>query len=196
MRLVELLSFTPVPLRAQHNGWTPARQQRFILSLARGLDVGGAARVVGMSRQSAYRLRDRAGAESFAAAWDRAQAFARTAASAGRSPLPAFGGIETILVPRHYRGRFVGFVQREDTAGAMRLLGQLDRFAERLGDANSDHATDEFLEGYLDGLARSDRSDTMLPANASISSLPAGVEAGLDACPDGPPPYARTRKGV
>jgi hypothetical protein len=194
MTLDELLRFTPVPLRAQHNGWSPARQQRFILSLARGLDVSEAARMLGMTRQSAYRLRERTGAESFAAAWDRVQAFARKAASIRRSPMAGFGGIETILVPRHYRGRFVGFVQREDTAGAMRALGKLDRLAEKLGDVNSGYATDEFLEGFLHGLSRSDRSDTMPLANGSASSIPASLAAGLDACPNGPPPYARTRK--
>jgi hypothetical protein len=178
MTLDELLRFTPVPVRAQHNGWCPARQQRFILSLARGLDVSEAARALGMTRQSAYRLREKAGAESFAAAWDRVQAFAREAASVRRSPMAGLGGIETVLVPRHYRGRLVGFVQREDTAGAMRALGQLDRLAEKLGDVNSDYATDEFLEGYLHGLSRSDRSDTMRPANPSTSSIPGKPRSG------------------
>src|SRR3546814_5900330 len=39
--------------------------------------VGQAARAVGMGRRSAYRLRDRPGAESFAQAWDRAIAMGR-----------------------------------------------------------------------------------------------------------------------
>jgi len=162
MDLPDLLRFDPVLLRAQHNGWTPALQLRFILALARGAGPGEAARALGRTRQSVYRLRRKAGAESFAAAWDRAQAFARNAAAAGRSLSATCGGIETIMVPRYYRGRLIGFVQREDLAGAMRLLGRLDRLAERLGDVPHELATDEALEAFerLIG-AGSYRSDGM-----------------------------------
>jgi hypothetical protein len=62
--------FTPVPRRARRDGWTDARQQVFIAELARTGCVRKAALAAGMSRESAYRLRRRAGAESFAAAWD------------------------------------------------------------------------------------------------------------------------------
>ena len=147
MSLPDFLRFDPVPLRAQHNGWTPALQLRFILALARGAGPDEAARALGRTRQSAYRLRKKAGAESFAAAWDRAQAFARSV-RASRPRWSSFGGIETILVPRHYRGRLIGFVQREDVAGAMRVLGRLDRLAERLGDATDLRAASERLEVF------------------------------------------------
>jgi hypothetical protein len=65
-----LSSFTPVPVRARRDGWTAERQHAFIAALARTGCVGRAALEVGMSRESAYRLRRRRGAESFAAAWD------------------------------------------------------------------------------------------------------------------------------
>ena len=68
-----LLAFTPVPLdRRRSNGWTAAQQERFILALHVMGSVGQAAKAVGMSRQSAYNLRERAGAESFAKSWDAA----------------------------------------------------------------------------------------------------------------------------
>jgi hypothetical protein len=68
-----LLAFTPVPLdRRRSNGWTAAQQARFILALHVMGSVGQAAKAVGMSRQSAYNLRERAGAESFAKSWDAA----------------------------------------------------------------------------------------------------------------------------
>ncbi|HYD38664.1 MAG TPA: hypothetical protein VEA60_13690 [Allosphingosinicella sp.] len=127
------LDFTPVELRSQHNGWSPALQRRFVLALARGAGPGEAARNLGRTRQSAYRLRRRPGAESFAAAWDRALHFARGVRGARASAPLGFGAIETLLVPRFYRGRLIGFVQREDVAGAMRLLRRLDRLADRLG---------------------------------------------------------------
>lgn len=89
---------------------------------------------MGKPRQSAYRLRKQAGAESFSAAWDGAQAFARRLAAASSSPV-ANMGIETLLVPRTYRSRLIGFVRRENVAGALRTLQRLDRMAEGLGDA-------------------------------------------------------------
>jgi hypothetical protein len=134
MELPDFLAFTPIAVRAQHNGWSPELQRRFILALARGAGPGEAARSIGRTRQSAYRLRGRPGSESFAAAWDRALDFARSVRGAAAASPLGFGGIETLLVPRYYRGRLVGFVQREDTAGAMRLLRRLDRLADRLGD--------------------------------------------------------------
>jgi hypothetical protein len=63
--------FTPVPLdRVRANGWTPRRQRDFIAALAITGVVARAAKAVGMTRQSAQKLRDRPGAESFADAWD------------------------------------------------------------------------------------------------------------------------------
>jgi hypothetical protein len=67
------IPFTPVPFaRNQHNGWSPSQQRRFISALAVMGSVRHAAKAIGMGRASAYRLRERAGAESFASAWDLA----------------------------------------------------------------------------------------------------------------------------
>ena len=63
-------AFTPVPLRFRADGWTPLRQAAFLGALAETWSVAAAARAAGMSRESAYRLREKPGAESFAAAWD------------------------------------------------------------------------------------------------------------------------------
>jgi Homeodomain-like domain len=140
------LRFHPVPLRTRHDGWTAELQFRFILLLARGYGPSEAARQLGKSRQTAYDLRKKPGAESFAAAWDAAQAFAREARFAGSALPRGQFGLETVLVPRFYRGRLVGFVQREDHKGALRLLGQLDRISDRF---ESGVATSDF-EGLLD----------------------------------------------
>lgn len=73
------LSFTPVPQqRHRADGWTPETQANFVRALSAMGSVGKAARAVGMGRASAYRLRERPGAASFAAAWDRAIAAGRT----------------------------------------------------------------------------------------------------------------------
>ena len=74
------IPFTPVPrLRNRRNGWTEDRQRRFIAALARCGSVAGAARAVGLTARSAYRLLDADGADDFARAWDRAidEGFAR-----------------------------------------------------------------------------------------------------------------------
>ena len=69
----DYLSFTAVPMdRQRGNGWSPKQQERFILALEAMGSVGHAARAVAMGRASAYRLRERPGAESFAQSWDRA----------------------------------------------------------------------------------------------------------------------------
>jgi len=123
------LTFIPVPVRGRRDGWDEARQRRFVVQLARGLGVGEAAASVGMSRQTAYALRSRAGAADFARAWDGAVAFAqkRPALPPTFSRRALIDGVERLLVPRFYRGRLVGFIERDDVRGAMRTLGQLDR---------------------------------------------------------------------
>lgn len=62
----------PVPRKRRHDGWTPEKQRAFIETLADTGSVVGAARAVGLSKQSAYALRRSKGAEGFAAAWDAA----------------------------------------------------------------------------------------------------------------------------
>ena len=56
----------------RHDGWTAKRQLRFLDALARTRSVIKAAAAAGMSRESAYRLRDRKEGALFAALWDRA----------------------------------------------------------------------------------------------------------------------------
>ncbi len=72
------LDFTPVPMaRARHDGWSPERQRAFLTALAATGTASAAAKMVGMSRKSAYALRARPDATSFAEAWDQAISFGR-----------------------------------------------------------------------------------------------------------------------
>ena len=72
------LAFTPVPAqRCRADGWMPETQANFIRALEAMGSVGQAVRAVGMGRRSAYRLRERPGADSFAKAWDRALSMGR-----------------------------------------------------------------------------------------------------------------------
>ena len=64
--------FTPVATASRSDGWTPDRQRRFIAALGEHGGVAAAARSVGMTPQTANRLRKRPDAGSFAEAWDKA----------------------------------------------------------------------------------------------------------------------------
>ena len=65
--------WVPVRRRPRYDGWTPEKQRRFIETLADTGLVGHAAKSVGMSRESAARLRRAPGNEAFARAWDAAR---------------------------------------------------------------------------------------------------------------------------
>lgn len=55
----------------RHDGWTPERQLAFLAALSLTRSVTRSAAVVGMSRESAYRLRARPHGALFAARWDQ-----------------------------------------------------------------------------------------------------------------------------
>ncbi|WP_294295352.1 hypothetical protein [uncultured Sphingomonas sp.] len=113
------IAFTTVPMaRARHDGWSAERQQRFIVALGETGSVNAAARAVGSTRTSAYRLRGRPGAESFASAWDNALSRAR----AERFDTLFERATAGVLVPRRYRGEFVGTRHFHDNAAGLAAL--------------------------------------------------------------------------
>ena len=63
------------PERCRRDGWTAERQLRFLDTLARTRSISKAAAAATMSRESAYRLRERREGALFAALWDEALAF-------------------------------------------------------------------------------------------------------------------------
>lgn len=94
----------PAHLRTRRHGWTVERQLAFLAALVPTRSVTLAARAVGMSRESAYRLRHRAGL--FAALWDRALA----PAFAGESHNPPWTNGQLMrLLGNHYRRQTNGF---------------------------------------------------------------------------------------
>jgi hypothetical protein len=171
MAIPSFLYFRPVPVRARGDGWSPVLQVRFVLNLARGMGPSEAVRDLGRSRQSAYALRRKPGGEGFAAAWDSAMEFAREARAAPRPLGSLEGGLETILVPRYYRGRLVGFVQREDIGNARRRLAALDRIAARIGEFDDPSVPDfETLLDLIDPGRRAevDEVDANTPPRAPL----------------------------
>lgn len=125
--LVELtdgpIAFNPVPrLRKRRNGWTPETQRAFIDGLASCGCVARAARAVGMTPRSAYRLLESQGAESFAEAWD--QAIARGVEALRWNALDR--ALHGAWVPVVRRGRIVSFEHRRSDRLAIALLSGRD----------------------------------------------------------------------
>jgi hypothetical protein len=54
-----------VPDSARYNGWTAEKQKRFLTALSLGHPINRACDIVGMSRQSAYALRNAARGAAF-----------------------------------------------------------------------------------------------------------------------------------
>ncbi|OJW60015.1 MAG: hypothetical protein BGO57_05075 [Sphingomonadales bacterium 63-6] len=121
-------AFSPVPLRARADGWTPARQAAFLAALAITRCVAKAARRVKMARETAYRLRGKPGAGSFAAAWDKVMGKApqegrRKVTGEERLQRALFG----LLKPVIYRGQHVGTTRKADNSALLGHLAQIDR---------------------------------------------------------------------
>lgn len=119
------LAFVPVPVKPRRDGWTPERQLAFILRLALLGGVSAAATAVGMSRESAYRLRDHPEAESFAAAWDKAQGWGRGRAADLATDRAIHGEKREV----HYRGRKIGEYVRHDNRLLIAALNRLPPLA-------------------------------------------------------------------
>jgi hypothetical protein len=90
--------FEIAPTRKRHAGWTAERQRKFIEHLALTGNVGEACAVVGVASSSAYRLKNKAGAESFSRAWDAAVRLAGTRLTAVLLDRALNGRVE-----RHYK---------------------------------------------------------------------------------------------
>ena len=110
------LPFTPVSLLGRRKGWAPPRQIAFVAALRDCGSVTGACRAGGLGWRSAYRLRARAAAHSFATAWGKALAHRRHPRPSSNR---AIGGIAT---PITYRGRAVGERRRYDNRLATLIL--------------------------------------------------------------------------
>jgi hypothetical protein len=118
------IDFTPVPrLRRRRDGWSEQRQRVFIAALALCGTVSAAARAVGSTARSAYRLLDAPGADSFAAAWDAAidQGYARMQAEALERALKG------AFVPVYRRGKLAQVEHRRCDKLAIALLNGQDR---------------------------------------------------------------------
>lgn len=108
------------------DGWSPERKTRFLDRLAATGNVRAAAARVGMSRDSAYRLRRRDGL--FARGWAAALVQARESSV----ELLADKATEGIEEEIWYRGEFMGTKRRFDGRLLLAHLARLDRMVDEL----------------------------------------------------------------
>jgi len=108
----------------RHDGWSPNRQAAFLQALAATHNVSAAARSVGLSRQSAYKLRARLKGQAFDMAWEAAfqSSFDRLAEVAMER---ALNGVE---VPHYWKGELIGTFRRYDERLTVALLDMRERF--------------------------------------------------------------------
>lgn len=109
------------------DGWTPERIRIFLHTLAETGVVEDAAAAAGISRQSAYRLRNSERGRAFRLAWGVASRLARTRLADDVYRRAVYGSVETIR-----RGEEVIQRHRHDDRLAMAVLARLDRI-EREG---------------------------------------------------------------
>jgi hypothetical protein len=113
-RRLRVPAFYPVPTRTRRDGWTIARQADFLGMLAETGSVIGACEAVGISRKSAYQLRARPGAESFAAAWDAALgARPRKVTPPARDFLGCHPLVRLVMFRGRYRGSWYNALDGE-----------------------------------------------------------------------------------
>jgi hypothetical protein len=140
-------NFVPVPLRERSDGWTPARQVAFIEALAQTACVDQAARSVGLSARSAYKLRQHAFAAPFRRAWDQAIEYAvQRLADAALSR-----AIHGVARPVFYRGEQVGERRYYDERLTQFILARRD--PARWGKAIDTLAFNDIGDGLAMGLA-------------------------------------------
>jgi hypothetical protein len=112
--------WVPVRRRPRYDGWTEEKQRRFIEVLADTGLVSAAAKAVGLTRETAYRLRRSAHGAAFARAWDAARdhaggfvedvAFERAIEGVEHNVYDEYG--EVVCTKRVYNDRLLMFLLR------------------------------------------------------------------------------------
>jgi hypothetical protein len=157
------LAFDPVQLRARLDGWTAEKQRAFVEELAECGVVKEAAARVGMSEQSAFNLRRRAGSESFNLAWEAA---VRLGAERLRSI--AYERAVTGTVKRtYYKGEVVGEDRVFDNRLLVYLLGKTEPVADGFQVRDVARNWESWMQAIEDGL------DKPMPALDSGETSPA-----------------------
>ena len=183
-------SFTPVAVRARHDGWTPQKQHDFIAALGESGCVEEACAAVRMSARSAYKLRARPDASTFRQAWDVALDYAiRRLGDVALSRAlhgvsrPVFYQGEQIGERRHYDERLTMFLLRY--RDPVRYGAWLDSMEARRHPDGPGIVLAHALNRVLDaGFGVEDE-----PAESDPAALPRALDQGPPPRPPEPPPY-------
>jgi hypothetical protein len=182
---------TPAPDGSTRvDGWSLDKQAAFLRALSATHSVSEAAKSVGRSRQSAYRLRSRLKGQPFDLAWE--VAFHHSYDVLAHAALDrALNGVE---VPVFFQGEQVGSYRRFDERLTVALLGRFTLGGNpvfgRLGPVAERHARDfESLLGRLEageavetGALAPDDPGELEALARSFSSI---AEHGVSPCPSG-----------
>ncbi|KPP87965.1 hypothetical protein [Erythrobacter sp. HL-111] len=157
--------------KIREDGWTLATQAAFLRALSATHSVTEAARSVGRSRQSAYRLRSRLKGKPFDLAWE--VAFHHSYDVLAHAALErALNGVE---VPVYYQGEQVGSYRRYDERLTVALLGRFTLGGNpnfgRLGPMAERHARD--FEALLEKVEAGEEVET----GAASPDDPGEIEA-------------------
>ena len=154
--------YTPPPFLPREHGWTPERQSRFLAAIAEGCTVEAACRVVGLSVNSAYKLRRSAAGAAFALGWNGALLIHR-------------GALADSLLARAHDGQEVTWTKADgqetkrhffDNRLGLAMLTRLDRIAEAQKAEGSDHAAQLVAQDF-DGFLAMMQKDAS-PARAGL----------------------------
>ncbi|MFL6751996.1 MAG: hypothetical protein ACJ8FL_02045 [Sphingomicrobium sp.] len=158
-----IIPFEPAQLRPRHDGWTAERQIAFIEKLADCGSVSAAAKHVGMSRESARKLRRRPCGRAFRDAWDAALDCGYAEVEEAAMERSKKG----VARPIFFKGEQVGEWRDFDERLTMFLL----RFRRR-----------HRFGPEADSLPR---APTGIPGRDPDAQIPFDPEAELDGCLDG-----------
>lgn len=153
----------------RHDGWSLDKQVAFLRALSATHSVSAAARSVGMSRQSAYRLRSRMKGKAFDLAWE--VAFHHSYDVLAHAALErALNGVE---MPVYYQGEQVGSYRRYDERLTVALLNRFTLGGNpvfgRLGPRAELHARD--FEALLARIGAGEAVDTGAPGPGDPGEL-------------------------
>ena len=173
--------WVPVRRKPRADGWSDSKQRDFIEALADGGSVSEAARAVGMSPSTAYRLRRSPGGEAFARAWDAAVAQAVSMLVDVAFDRAINGTVEPVL---DANGRRVGSRHRPGDRMLMFLLaahypdryGQQRRRRPRRGEAPAPTVA-EALE-CLSPVTPAEPEALMAPADLDVAIEVADLNDG------------------
>lgn len=166
-----------VPVRHRDDGWTPARQRAFLEALADTGSVTAAAQAVGMTTVSAHRLRRRADARAFDAAWEAALERAIQLLF----PAALDRAINGTVRQRWYHGEMIA---EERVYSDRLLLRLLERGRDILGHGPARRAIRDDWEGAMAGIEAGAREPPLPDPDYQVVQTPEGDY--ITNCP--PPP--------